>query len=254
MPWTNLPIFAAVSQPALIMKKLALSVLAVLSLFLISRPALAQDALPPGESAGRFFSVGPIFTGGASTFAGDVADSYKIKLKTSFTFGALTEIDISPAIAFNLGLQYETRGRYWYKESNEDAFNYTGELSYLTISPLFNFRHVLLGFGIRLPMAGTLITDEFGTKTNRELPYSSLTTGKIEMSTPIEFKLGGNIEALETRGGTLNIIILGGFDLSPAFKTVSGTGPDAKPLFNPGQPEGSLHLGLNYLFNAVEFK
>src|SRR5688572_23483036 len=105
------------------MKKLTLAVLALFTLCGLAQNTSAQT-VPAGESAGRFFSVGPIFTGGASVMAGDVADTYKIKARMGFTFGALAEIDISEAIAFNLGLQYESRGRYWYQESDEKNFNY----------------------------------------------------------------------------------------------------------------------------------
>jgi hypothetical protein len=148
------------------MKKFTLAILAVLCLCGTSQQASAQAT--PGSD--RYFSVGPVLTFGMSTFAGEVAETYKIKPKFGFNFGALTQLDISDAVAFNLGLTYESRARYWYKEANEDIENYTAELGYLTVSPLFNFRHVLVGFGIRLPMSGTLIVDRANKKTNEELP------------------------------------------------------------------------------------
>jgi hypothetical protein len=230
------------------MKKLALSVLTIFSLAVLARTAVAQETIPPGGSAGRFFSVGPVFTVGMTTFTGEVAEGYKIKPRIGYTFGAFSEVDISEAIGFNLGIVYEARSRYWYDEADEDRANYTIEMNYLTLNPLFNFRHFLLGFGIRLPMSGSLITE--GTaiqKANYDLPKSF---GSVEyaMNTAIEVKIGGNIEILETRGGALNFLVLAGYDLTEPFKKIP------EPAFNPGQPDASLHIGLNYMFNAVELK
>src|SRR5688572_7225199 len=106
------------------MKKITVAVLAILSLLALTQSALAQ-AIEPGASAGRFFSVGPVFTAGMSTFTGEVAEGSKIKPRFGFTFGAFSEVDISEAIGFNLGIVYESRSRYWYDEANEDRANYT---------------------------------------------------------------------------------------------------------------------------------
>ena len=221
------------------MKKFTFSILALLIASGLSTPAIAQSS--DASVDGRYFSIGPIFTAGASTMAGDVAEGWKIKPRFAFQFGAFSEVDISEAIAFNLGLTYESRARYVYSEADEDAFNSTSELGYLTISPLFNFRNFLLGFGIRLPMSGTAVTEVSGVKSNTDIDTDDLKTA-------IDIKIGGNIPILETRGGTLNFIVLGGYDLVPPFKEVK------EPNFNPGQPDGSLHIGLNYLFNAAELK
>jgi hypothetical protein len=234
------PIFAAVSQLALLMKKFTFCIFALLVLC----SPLCSFAQSDEDPSGRYFSVGPVFSLGMTTFAGDVAEGFKIKPRVGFTFGALTELDISQSIAFNLGLWYESRGRYWYDEDNEELANYSAELGYLTLAPMFNFRHFLLGLGIRLPMSGTLITKGNAvTNRNDDLPF-----GPYEMKTAIDIKIGGNIELLETRGGTFNFIVLGGYDLTPPFKTINA------PAFNPGEPDASLFLGLNYLFNAAPLK
>lgn len=229
------------------MKKITLAVLAALLLCGLSQQAVAQDNTPPAISTGRYLSVGPWFSAGASVMAGDVADGYKIKAKTSFTFGALGQIDISYAVGFNLGLTYESRGRFWYRESNEPAENYSLDLSYLTISPLFNFRSFMIGFGIRLPMAGTLVAKGTAiSEKNYDLPVS-FGTFEYDMQTVIEGKIGANVELLETRGGTLGLSVLAGYDLTRPFKKVP-VGVD------PGQPDAALHIGLNYLFHATEMK
>jgi hypothetical protein len=219
------------------MKKFTFSILSLLLLGGSVQNAFAQAA--PG-TGGRYFSLGPVFMGGASTFAGDVEEGYKIKPRFSLQFGMLSEVDISEAIAFNLGLTYETRARYMYLEEDEDLMNTTTELAYFTISPLFNFRKFLLGFGLRLPMSGNAIVETPVGSSNNDIDTD-------DMKMAIELKIGGNIEILETRGGALNFIVLAGYDLVPPFKSVS-TG------FDPGQPDASLHIGLNYLFNAAELK
>jgi hypothetical protein len=224
------------------MKKLIFSLFAFLLLCASPLSTFAQSDV---SASGRYFSVGPIFTAGMSTYAGDVAETYKIKPRFGFSVGIFSELDFSQTAGMNLGLGYESRARYWYREANESIENYTAELGYLSITPLFNFRHFLLGFGFRLPMSGTLIVDRANTKSNQELPYTNASTGEIEMTTAIDFKIGGNIELLETTGGILNFIVLAGYDLAPPFKEVGA------PLFNPAGPDASLQIGLNYLFNAA---
>jgi hypothetical protein len=220
------------------MKKVFLAVLALAAL--VSTPQRSAAQSEPVTS-NRKFSIGPILTFGASTMTGDVATGYKIKPRLAWQFGALGEVDISDAISFDLGLTYESRARYYYSEANEDAFNSTAELGYFTISPLFNFSHFLLGFGIRLPMSGTAIVKSGSTEVNKDIDTD-------DMKTAIDVKIGGNIPLLNTRGGTLNFIVLAGYDLVAPFKSVP------EPNFNPGQPDASLHLGINYLFNAAELK
>jgi hypothetical protein len=218
------------------MKKFTLAILAIVCFCCISSQTFAQ-ATPASD---RHFSVGPMFTLGMSTFTGDVAEGYKIRPRFGFMVGALSQVDISEAIAFDLGLAYESRARYYYSEADEDLFNSTAELGYLTVLPMFNFRHFLLGFGIRLPMSGTYVTKTGSGKTNTEIPSGDLKTA-------IDLKIGGNIELFETRGGVFNFIVLAGYDLAPPFKANSVG-------FDPGQPDASLQLGLNYLFNAVTLK
>jgi hypothetical protein len=219
------------------MKKLILAVLASFSLCGLSQQATAQTA------EDRHFSVGPMFTAGLATFAGDVEEGFKIKPRFAWSFGALSQLDISSKIAFNLGLAYESRARYYYLENNEDAGNVTTEMASLEIMPLFNFSNFLLGFAFRLPMSGTAISKG----TTAGVSYSRNTDVTDDMKMAVEVKIGGNIPILRSEAGTLSFLVLGGYDISQPFKSVN-TG------FDPGQPDASLRIGLDYLFNVAHLK
>ncbi len=218
------------------MKKLLLAVLVSCTLC-----GLSQNATAQATAEDRHFSLGPMFSAGLATFAGDVEEGWKIKPRFAWSFGALTQLDLTSSIAFNLGLGYESRARYRYNEANEDAFNVTNEMASLEIMPLFNFSNFLIGFAFRLPMSGTQITRSQSVSVN--------TDATDDMKTAIEVKIGGNIPILRSETGTLSFLILGGYDLSKPFKSVTTANQ-----FDPGQPDASLRLGLDYLFNISKLK
>lgn len=214
------------------MKKLLFSLAALLMLAGTSSSVNAQDLFA------RRFSVGPVFTGGLHTLAGEVPEGYKIKPRFGFSVGAFSEVDVSNLVSIDLGLTYLNRPRFFHVENDEDI-NTTWDVSYLAITPMASFKGFLLGFGINLPMSGTAITKTPFGDSNTDIESS-------DMKTVIDFKIGGNIPIIKTEGGDLSFLVLGSYDLTKPFATseLDGDGDGFSG------PDASVHLGLTYQFNV----
>jgi hypothetical protein len=220
------------------MKKLLFSLAAAALAIGSVNTATAQDLFS------RRLSIGPMGSAGMHISTGEVPDGYKIKPVIGWSAGVLGEIDVSRLVSVDLALTYLQRGRYFYIQNNE-SYNTTIDVSYLSIAPMASFKGFLMGFGINLPMGATSLTK---TPTQSDIEVD---VPDRELKTVIDVKLGGHMPMFRTDQGNLSLLLLASYDIVKPFKDDGMFSAPVTTGRDFAGPDVSLHIGLSYQINVT---
>ncbi|MBX7156626.1 MAG: hypothetical protein U0Y96_17205 [Candidatus Kapaibacterium sp.] len=205
--------------------------------------------------------VPPIQVGVYTGVKGDVnAGTIPSGWKTLGTFASIPDIGISGKIPFydayalsaliDIGCTASAFGVkpfYSPTDSNTNVLHAT----YLGIAPQIMFQYGFLGLNIGIPLSAAKVAIDGNTneQTYRTLAYKS------DMSTLIEFRLGGMLPFIEDAHGVLSGYIIASYQLNGAianFTTVSPLLYPSTPVSTENNPKNAgVCIGLRYMFNWV---
>lgn len=206
------------------MKKIA--TILPLALLMVVSTLCAQKNYP--------ISVGPFLTLKAGVNAASIPEGQKTGIALSglpdfgatgyFPLGSKSNIGILAELGYST---YAYGQRSVFGDIESDL--YKVQMSYLTLSPSFYLSGVYLGFDFGVPLSTSVVVDG-----------NSISGSTDNMSTLVEFHLGGMIPVMSDKNGRLNVIIRAGYMLT-------GTADNSSSEFNP--KVASAGIGVNYLFN-----
>jgi hypothetical protein len=210
------------------------SLLAVLVLAGLLSVSSTQAQNATNSNARPTFTIGPLFTAGASVFTGDVPQGLKTDARFAFNGGILTVLNTIPNFGFQLGLTYDSRAMNLHAQNDAEILtNYT--FTYFNVQPGMKFKDFILGLGIGIPMSGSAQSAIHGaTGTSEDIATSRL-------NTMLEVRLGAEVPVFEASTSDLRFLIVACYPFTKtfadSFTSTTGNGAIA-----------TLQAGFSYQF------
>jgi len=184
--------------------------------------------------------AGPLFTGGGTVNAGDVAGGTKTSPCGAFSGGALFDFSYTSNVGFDLGVVYDARYINFHNAINTAA-GVTYSFGYLALRPELRFSGFLIGVGLGLPV---------GTNAVGSGGAVSPSIATRDMNALFEGRLGGTVELMQSDLGTLNFTAEASYAFSRPIINSWFNGADNTK--NNG-PLATLEVGINYLFDLMPY-